>query len=76
MKAKTIYVCQECGATSVKWYGKCPSCGAWNSYVEETPEPIAKTLSVNGDNVPLPMNQVDLTKVERMVVGMPELDGV
>ena len=34
-KAKTIYVCSNCGADSPKWVGKCPSCGEWNSYVEE-----------------------------------------
>jgi len=35
MKYKSIYVCQQCGARSPRWIGKCPSCGAWNSYVEE-----------------------------------------
>ncbi|HBL74421.1 MAG: DNA repair protein RadA [Bacteroidetes bacterium GWF2_42_66] len=34
-KAKTIFTCQQCGAQSPKWIGKCPSCGSWNSYVEE-----------------------------------------
>jgi DNA repair protein RadA/Sms len=34
-KAKTIYVCSNCGADSPKWVGKCPSCGEWNTYVEE-----------------------------------------
>ena len=34
-KAKTIYVCSSCGADSPKWVGKCPSCGDWNTYVEE-----------------------------------------
>ena len=34
-KTKISYVCQSCGATSVKWQGKCPSCGEWNSIVEE-----------------------------------------
>lgn len=34
-KSKTVYVCQNCGADSPKWIGKCPSCGEWNSYVEE-----------------------------------------
>ncbi len=32
---KTTYFCQSCGAESAKWMGKCPSCGAWNSMVEE-----------------------------------------
>jgi len=33
--AKTVFVCQECGAQSPKWMGKCVECGAWNSFVEE-----------------------------------------
>lgn len=35
MKLKTQYICQSCGAVSARWIGKCPSCEAWNSYVEE-----------------------------------------
>ena len=34
-KTKTVYVCQNCGADSAKWIGRCPSCGQWNTYVEE-----------------------------------------
>lgn len=34
-KTKTTYYCQSCGANSPKWIGKCPSCGEWNTYVEE-----------------------------------------
>ncbi|HNZ71345.1 MAG TPA: DNA repair protein RadA, partial [Prolixibacteraceae bacterium] len=34
-KTKTIYVCQACGVTSPKWVGRCPSCGEWNTYIEE-----------------------------------------
>ena len=32
---KTVFVCQECGAQSPKWLGRCADCGAWNSLVEE-----------------------------------------
>lgn len=35
MKQKTVFFCKECGAQSSSWIGKCPQCGAWNSYVEE-----------------------------------------
>ena len=31
-KNKTIFVCSECGNESVKWLGKCPACGSWNSF--------------------------------------------
>ncbi len=41
-KTKSVYVCQNCGVDSPKWIGKCPSCGEWNSYVEEI---ISKDLT-------------------------------
>lgn len=34
-KSKTLFFCQSCGYESPKWIGKCPSCGSWNSFVEE-----------------------------------------
>jgi len=34
-KIKTMFYCQNCGAQSSKWIGKCPACGEWNTYVEE-----------------------------------------
>ena len=34
-KSKSTFFCQNCGAESVKWVGKCPSCGQWNTYIEE-----------------------------------------
>ena len=38
---KSIYVCNECGAISPRWLGKCPACGAWNSLTEALAEPAA-----------------------------------
>ena len=35
MKFKTVFVCQKCGFEALKWAGKCPDCGEWNSLVEE-----------------------------------------
>lgn len=40
-KAKTAYVCSNCGNDSPKWLGKCPVCGEWNSYAEETIQPAS-----------------------------------
>jgi DNA repair protein RadA/Sms len=34
-KSKSVFFCQQCGASAPKWIGKCPSCGEWNTYVEE-----------------------------------------
>ncbi len=42
-KVKTVYVCQNCGVSSPKWTGKCPSCGEWNTYVEEVIQTEDKT---------------------------------
>src|SRR4029434_5900477 len=33
--SKAVFVCQECGAQSPKWLGRCSECGAWDSFVEE-----------------------------------------
>ena len=38
MKSKSQFVCQQCGATYVKWVGQCSNCGAWNSLVEQMSE--------------------------------------
>jgi len=44
-KVKSAFFCQNCGAQSPKWIGKCPSCGEWNTYVEEVIQ--AETKSTN-----------------------------
>ena len=69
-KLKTVYVCQNCGATSPKWLGKCPSCNEWNTYVEEK---ISKggakdepTWSVN-EEVKISVKPQKLTEIEERV---------
>lgn len=42
-KAKTKFVCQQCGASFPKWAGRCENCGAWNSLLETTPESVGKS---------------------------------
>lgn len=49
MKAKTVFVCKECGNEAPKWLGKCPGCGQWNTYIEEK---IEKTSAGAGYSVP------------------------
>ena len=41
-KAKTQYVCAECGGASVKWQGQCPHCSAWNTLAEARVESAAE----------------------------------
>jgi len=39
-KIKSHFVCNQCGAVSPKWVGRCPECGSWNSFTEEVEEKI------------------------------------
>ncbi|MGC1370174.1 MAG: DNA repair protein RadA, partial [Methylovirgula sp.] len=36
VKSRIAFICQSCGAVAPRWQGRCDSCGAWNSLVEET----------------------------------------
>ncbi|EJX11276.1 DNA repair protein, radA-like protein [gut metagenome] len=62
-KEKTVYVCTNCGQDSPKWVGKCPSCGAWNTYVEEVvrKEPVGRRTFPGLEptkNKPLTLNEI------------------
>jgi DNA repair protein RadA/Sms len=52
-KVKTAYFCQNCGHNSPKWLGKCPSCGEWNTFVEELVEKEDKNNPVVWKSVSL-----------------------
>ena len=78
MKIKTIYFCTECGNEAPKWSGRCSSCGAWNSMVEQT-ESAAKTgkKSSSARNVKAsPITDIDTSTEIRFPTGMGELDRV
>ena len=46
-KEKSKFVCGECGYETVKWFGKCPSCGSWNTLVEEE-RVLARPIAASG----------------------------
>ncbi len=49
-KAKTAYVCNECGAEYTKWQGQCDACGAWNTLSEFVVEPARSgTVEAHAD---------------------------
>lgn len=77
MKAKTKFVCNECGYETVKWMGKCPECESWNSLSEFKELPPVRTGGISNVSVtPLAINQVELTTEERLSTGSHELDRV
>ena len=70
------YVCRECGAESAKWLGKCPVCGAWNSY-GVLREPLRSTSAGTSATVtPVSINEAVSTPSAVMPTGDAELDRV
>ncbi len=82
-KAKTTYFCQNCGAQSPKWVGRCPSCGEWNTFVEEVIQrgeevktPGIISTSTQRAVKPQLVNEISIGKEHRIPLGDKELDRV
>ena len=87
MKTKTVYSCQECGAQSQKWLGRCPECEAWNSLVEERPVPATagagaasasagSRYALAGTAGPRLYEDIDTVVSARLTTGIDEFDRV
>ncbi len=74
-KIKTIYICQACGHHSLRWVGKCPDCGSWNSMIEER-ETKQKRTYAKQKIAPTPLGKVDVQDEHRIVTGLREFDRV
>jgi len=79
-KTKSAWFCQNCGMESAKWVGKCPSCGEWNTFVEEI---VVKSKNVNvvgsnGDskNKPLKISEISSSEEKRYNTQNMELNRV
>ncbi|MCE5304118.1 DNA repair protein RadA [bacterium] len=76
MKAKSVFVCSNCGARSARWQGRCPSCGAWNSFVEEALSQTNTPKSKSKQSTPTLLSQVQNESLERILTGNEEFDRV
>ena len=76
----TIFVCSECGATSPRWFGKCPACGQFNTMTEETvkPQTTAETGKKSVYNHPSakPLSKITYERHARTSSGITEFDTV
>lgn len=78
-KATSFFSCQNCGAQSPKWLGKCPECGEWNTYIEEkisadiTP---SKNLAPSESSSPQLLMDVHADESIHLPTGINELDRV
>jgi DNA repair protein RadA/Sms len=82
-KVKTVFFCQNCGAQSAKWIGKCPSCGEWNTYAEELiQKSTSSTVHQTGSNErkqtarPLPIHTIAAAEYPRLITPDMELNPV
>lgn len=83
-KIKTTFYCQNCGAQSPKWIGKCPSCDSWNTYVEEVVQKPSDQKKNSWDvlksgskqSVSRPLQEVQYDEHDRFQSSDNELDRV
>ena len=84
-KAKTVFFCNNCGAESSKWMGRCPQCGEWNSLVEEVIKDSKQSRSTlgrtgvgNGAAIPKPLSlpDIEVAQLARISTTFPEVDRV
>lgn len=77
MKTKTFFVCQNCGAQSPRWGGKCPSCESWNTMAEETIVPLTdKRSRLLSEAGPVLLSDVLTQEEKRYTTGIGEFDAV
>ncbi|MDR0293157.1 MAG: DNA repair protein RadA [Oscillospiraceae bacterium] len=82
MKRETAFFCTECGHESAKWMGKCPACGAWNSFAEQPVEQPQRKggagakISAAPAEAPVRLSSVRLTGEARVPTGLAECDRV
>ena len=70
MKRKTAYVCSECGASALQWFGACPSCGAAGTLVESLTEKRRAGAAVPT----VPLAEIEARELARVPTGLDELD--
>lgn len=81
-KAKTQFICQNCGATHSKWTGRCDNCGEWNTLVEQVlasqgKSVVAKSASSGHVLTPQTMQSIAVEETaKRMTTGYDDLDAV
>ncbi len=78
-KSKSVYFCQNCGAESAKWIGKCPSCGEWNTYVEQIVTKTNKPSQVSyhaEKQIPQKISEIKSKKEGRISTQINELNRI
>ncbi len=72
-KSRTVFVCQNCGAESLKWAGRCPQCEEWNSYAEQAVSVASIDIT---SSPPQELSSISLEDTPRMVLQFSEFNRV
>lgn len=79
-KYKSVWMCSECGNESLRWEGRCPACGAWNSMIEEkvasTPSRSPSPVASHGKSMAQPLNAITTSDLPRIKMPSNELNRV
>ncbi len=76
-KLKTLYICQQCAHQSLRWEGRCPGCGQWNTMVEEVVEHAPSPSAAPSEAAtPVTLADISLDETVRVPTGLSELDRV
>ena len=75
-KIRTKFVCDRCGAESLKWMGRCPECGEWNTLVEFTESTSTARSVAKSSAAPVLLRDVPLEALDRIRVPIGEMDRV
>ena len=75
-KVKSKYVCQSCGYETAGYLGKCPECGSWGTFVEETDIPVIKDVQIPDNCPPMKLNEIEMNSEIRMSTNISEFDRV
>ena len=76
-KQSTVFICSQCGYECIKWLGKCPSCGQWNTMCEQTETKAPKSGSASFPRThAVPFSSVQQESFSRFSTGIAELDCV
>ncbi|MDO4563179.1 MAG: DNA repair protein RadA [Clostridia bacterium] len=77
MKRTATFICRECGYETVKWLGKCPSCGEWNTFDEITVQSAPRTQQAAFHSLtPVNIRDIDTQSGERVTTQSEEFDRV
>ncbi|HEX3247654.1 MAG TPA: DNA repair protein RadA [Chloroflexota bacterium] len=77
-RARTEYICQQCGAKSARYMGRCADCGEWNTLVEQVDQAATPTrrASVARLVTPRPLREIEDSEEDRVLLQMPEVNRV